>query len=699
MNFINPLFLFGLIAASIPVLLHLLNLRKLKNIEFSSLKFLKELQKTKIKRLKIKQIILLILRTLIITFTVLAFARPIIEGSIPGFENYAKSSIIILIDNSYSMDISDEFGNRFIQAKKSAEKIINSMKEGDEALILEMSGSNSTFQPAFTKNKDLLIQSLSQIKLQPIPASLDNSMRLAGKYFQNANNFAKELFIISDAQKNVFHSEDMLKLNNKNIAIYFIPIGYSSSSNFENLSVDSVDVLTKFFSIGKSVELSVTVKNHSDKDVKGALISLLFNKQKVAQKTFDISANSAKSIPIAAQIQKPGVVSAAIELENDAFIADNNRYFGFIVPEKPNVAIFGETTNNFFLKALFSTDDAQNQINVSFYDENSVDNLDLNKFDCLVLNFSNFSESKKNRIKEYVSSGGSSIFFPSDQTNDNYRNFLAEFGFALSEKKSFSEKSPASFSALDAKHPIFDGMFKLAGEGITINQIDNPKIFSILPVNTGVPIIESQDGYFLSENQFGDGKCLYFAVAPNLYWSNFPLLSLFPSLIFRSVFYLSSSITLGYSFDIGSNQTVMIPRKLSPNQNFKLIDPSGNQTIMQLPLLQSGAALSLELFNETGVYQLINSQNKIAYVFSLNMPKSESYIQKPDVSNLLSHLYSRTTYNKNIFILTNYSQLSQDLKRARIGTELWSIMLFLAILCAIAEMIVQKVSKNEEFSE
>jgi len=39
------------------------------------------------------------------------------------------------------------------------------------------------------------------------------------------------------------------------------------------------------------------------------------------------------------------------------------------------------------------------------------------------------------------------------------------------------------------------------------------------------------------------------------------------------------------------------------------------------------------------------------------------------------------------------------LKRARIGTELWSIMLFLAILCAIAEMIVQKVSKNEEFSE
>lgn len=699
MNFINPLFLIGLVAASIPVLLHLLNLRKLKNIEFSSLKFLKELQKTKIKRLKIKQIILLILRTLIITFTVLAFARPIIEGSIPGFENYAKSSIIILIDNSYSMDVSDEFGNRFVQAKKSAEKIISSMKEGDEALIIEMSSINNTFQPAFTKNKDLLIQSLSQIKLQPIPASLDNSMRLAAKFFQNANNFAKELFVISDAQKNVFHSEDSLKLNNKNIAIYFIPIGYSSNSNFENLSVDSVDVLTKFFTIGKTVELSVTVKNHSEKDVKGALISLLFNKQKVAQKSFDISANSTKTIPIAAQIQKSGVVSAAIELENDAFLADNNRYFGFIVPEKPNVAIFGESDNNYFLKALFSTDDAQNQINASFYDESSVDNLDLNKFDCLLLNFSNYSENKKKRIKDYVSNGGSAIFFPSEPVNDNYRSLLAEFGFNLSDKKNFSEKSPATFSNFDAKHPIFDGMFKLPGDAINVNQIDNPKIFTILPTNSGFPIIEFQDDFFLSENQFGDGKCLYFAVAPNLNWSNFPLLSLFPSLIFRSVFYLSSSITLGNSFDVGSRQTVMIPKKLSTNPNFKLIDPSGNQTIVQLPLLQTGAALSLELFNETGVYQIINSQNKIAYVFSLNMPKSESNIQKPDVSTLLSHLYSKTTLNKNIFILTNYSQLSHDLKRARIGTEIWSILLLLAIFCAIAEMIVQKVSKNQDFAE
>jgi len=47
MTFLNPAILFGLLAASIPIIIHLLNLRKLKKIEFSTLQFLKELQKNK----------------------------------------------------------------------------------------------------------------------------------------------------------------------------------------------------------------------------------------------------------------------------------------------------------------------------------------------------------------------------------------------------------------------------------------------------------------------------------------------------------------------------------------------------------------------------------------------------------------------------------------------------------------------------
>ena len=98
MVFLNPAILFGLLAASIPVILHFLNLRKIKKVEFSTLTFLKELQKTKIKKIKFKQWLLLLLRILIILFLVSSFARPTLESiTISGTRSVAKTTAVFIL--------------------------------------------------------------------------------------------------------------------------------------------------------------------------------------------------------------------------------------------------------------------------------------------------------------------------------------------------------------------------------------------------------------------------------------------------------------------------------------------------------------------------------------------------------------------------------------------------------------------------
>ena len=79
MNFLNPFALIGMAAAGIPLLLHLLNLRRLKTIDFGTLRFLQELQQKQVRKLRLQQILLLILRTLIVVCAVLALSRPTIE--------------------------------------------------------------------------------------------------------------------------------------------------------------------------------------------------------------------------------------------------------------------------------------------------------------------------------------------------------------------------------------------------------------------------------------------------------------------------------------------------------------------------------------------------------------------------------------------------------------------------------------------
>ena len=124
MTFLNPAVLFGLLAASIPVLIHLFNLRKLKKIEFSTLAFLKELQKNRIRKIKLKQWLLLALRVLIILLLVLAFARPTLEGvAIGGTTSAAKTTAVFILDDTFSMSVVDAKGSYLNQAKESVKEI------------------------------------------------------------------------------------------------------------------------------------------------------------------------------------------------------------------------------------------------------------------------------------------------------------------------------------------------------------------------------------------------------------------------------------------------------------------------------------------------------------------------------------------------------------------------------------------------
>ena len=65
---------------AIPIIIHLLNRRNVLTINFSSIRFLKILEKESIRKLQLLQILLMFLRAIIILFLVLMITRPIVKG-------------------------------------------------------------------------------------------------------------------------------------------------------------------------------------------------------------------------------------------------------------------------------------------------------------------------------------------------------------------------------------------------------------------------------------------------------------------------------------------------------------------------------------------------------------------------------------------------------------------------------------------
>ncbi|HEX7402294.1 MAG TPA: BatA domain-containing protein, partial [candidate division Zixibacteria bacterium] len=126
-NFLNPIILIAAgVAVLLPLLIHIFNRQKVKKILFSSLLFLRSLEKTRMRRVKIKEYLLLIIRSLIILLAVAAFARPAIKGSFATRVGaHAKTSIAVLLDNSYSLGYETKDGPIFKAAKDKAKNILN----------------------------------------------------------------------------------------------------------------------------------------------------------------------------------------------------------------------------------------------------------------------------------------------------------------------------------------------------------------------------------------------------------------------------------------------------------------------------------------------------------------------------------------------------------------------------------------------
>ncbi|MDQ1264949.1 MAG: hypothetical protein QG635_99 [Bacteroidota bacterium] len=701
MQFLNPIVLLGLAAASIPLILHLLNLRKLKTIDFSTLKFIKELQKTRIRRLKLKQILLLILRTLIIIFTVLAFSRPAIEGHIPGIENFASSSVAILLDNSFSMDVSDESGNRFTQAKNTAEKIISSLKEGDEAILLQMSNADETINNGLTRNFALLKKDLNNCRISYRKADLEKSLRLASAAVEESKNINREIFIISDCQANIFSEDkkDSSKIIANNSGVYVVPIGYGSESDINNLSIDSVNVISRIFQIGKLIETEVTVKNNSKKEAKGAVVSLLFDNERMTQRSIDITESKIKKLPIAAAPQKPGVYDASVELESDALEADNRRYFGFIIHDKPSVALIGDVFQLVFLnKALSLANGAGQQAKVTVLLPNELAGSNLSNFDVIILSSGTYRNSDYQRIIQYIIGGGSALIFAEDAAQpEDFRHLLDTLGFGELQTKTFRDNQPGGFISVDKIHPLFEGVFK--GNTDEKSIVESPKIFKAMPVPGGQQIIEMAGGAFLAESRKGEGKVIYSAVSPVESWSSLPYTGLFPTLIYRSILYLTSNSDICVYAEPGSNVMLPLPKRLSSAGAFRIVDPKGNEFFKKAALLPTGSILSLEELSNPGNYIIYSTNNKPVSIISVNTPRSESHLEPVPKDLFRKKLEARSGDDVGIEIIENTPNILKDVQRVRTGAELWQFFLIAALIAAAAEMFVEKNSREETKSE
>ena len=104
MLFFNPLLLWGLLAASVPIAIHLINRRRHKTIQWAAMQFLLKASRESRGKKKLRHILILTCRALGIAALALAAARPIASG-LMGWGGGTIDTVVLLLDRSASMEI------------------------------------------------------------------------------------------------------------------------------------------------------------------------------------------------------------------------------------------------------------------------------------------------------------------------------------------------------------------------------------------------------------------------------------------------------------------------------------------------------------------------------------------------------------------------------------------------------------------
>ncbi|HEX5316879.1 MAG TPA: BatA domain-containing protein, partial [Candidatus Kapabacteria bacterium] len=340
MTFLNPFFLFGLAASSLPVLFHLFARKKSRRVEFSSLRFLRKLEKTSMRSVKIRQILLLIVRTLLITALVLAFARPALKGYLGSFfgSSHANTSMVFLLDNSASMSRSDDRGELFKQAKDAASSIAGVLTDGDDATIIPLASiaRGAPYHPMHTKRE--VLAALNDVHLADRPAALSDGIRMASSILSGSLNVNKEVYLFSDDQARNLQdasggvalasdSNHVSKLFDASSRLFTMTLGNGDHLAGRNLSLDSLHSITTIFEPGRPIEFEAWVRNTTSEPAQNIVISLFYNDERVAQQTIgSIAGGESQHLTLEGPARGSGIIKVRAELEPDALPFDNTRF-------------------------------------------------------------------------------------------------------------------------------------------------------------------------------------------------------------------------------------------------------------------------------------------------------------------------------------------------------------------------------------
>ncbi|MDA3867789.1 MAG: BatA domain-containing protein [Salinivirgaceae bacterium] len=653
MTFQHPALLYGLTLTALPIIIHLINLRKHRKMYFSSLFFLKNTDQQTKKIRKLYQYLVLLMRMLAIASIVIAFAGPVKDtGNLTN-----GKSLHIVIDNTLSMEGENSKGNLFEQARTKAIEIVNTLSDNSTVNLHTLAGS--------TIGKDLTKEKSRQIisELEP-EHGLSKLNRIFAKNREQLSS--SHYYILSDFQKNIIEADTILQ--DSNLSVSLIPLENTAN----NISIDSIWFSSPVQWLNSPITANIEIQNHGNDHIQDLAVTTKVNGQLNTAGTIDIKPKSSAVFQSSLDLNQTGTLRIIVEIDDMPITFDNTYHTGLYIYSEINILEIGEKPSR-YISTLFN-DSAF--INHAFAKANNVTPTALSRADAIIIHEpSNLSGGIISSVQEQMKQGCNIIVIPNDEENINDLNStLDQMGMPT-----FTERTAdtTKITQADINHHLLANALDAYSEDMNLPSINQSlKTENANTWNT-VLFNDMNQPMLLHKNTFNGNTYLFCFDALH---QNFALNPIFIPIMYNAVTIRSKSIipqitcAQATSIDVVYNQTQEEKPPVISGKDAQFIPYGYHQQNRYI------IAIREHQITNKGFYRLENDTSLIATI-AANHNTQESVLAYYSATELQERYFNRGT--------TQLFDASEDASSILNPVKhFWKHFIALTLLWLIIEMLL-----------
>lgn len=729
--FLNALFLAGLAAAALPILIHLFARRPARDVVFPSLEYLREIASKRVRRVRIKQWLLLALRVAIIALFAIAMGRPVLQGNASSLTR-GSSTVAIILDNSYSLGASlpmdnpqqGEAGSLFDAAKQRAEEVLGLMTDEDRGLLV-LAGRpvSSPFQTPVT-SLGLLSQEISRAEIVPGRADLGAAIAQVAPVLGQARTMNKEIFVISDFQQQDL--EDWAKgvtprgtlasrlgligeayadsgaaalVLPEGVRLYLVPV---RTTAIDNVSIERV----RFDPAGSGGRGRVvaTVVNHGVEPVRDRLARLI--PEVAPDAVFSVVPGGRTDVEfVLAQLPADGAVE--VRLGSDLLEYDNRAWVVTGEASTPRVwvvsdgGVGGAVSGGAGSGGVVSV--SGGAVSGAEFIATALDPLGGGEFfqvrtvgpDALsdpagidaqvvvLLDVPRLSDQAVESLGRFRARGGGILIALGERTDPRYYNTQVLSKLTSIELRNVVRDEGAgtyrTLRPIIASHPAFAGFGLGPGE-----ELGSARYRQIIEAHAGadarvlaefsgnLPALVEENGVALFTSSL-DGS-----------WNDFPTSASFLPFVHQLVRSLATRAGADRaSLVVGTILEASLPQG-AVNPPVTCVDPLDGRTAVQTTPIDALTRLRSPATTQPGLHRFVDNDGRTVAAFAVNLDPAEGELSLAS-SDLRTRVFGRGAQQ-----IAAGETITRDLLEGRYGRELWRWILALVLILLAAESLLAR---------